>query len=275
MSEENKIRDAADAMKGLLDTTPIYKDGLQESVQELGKGLHLVSQSVTSALKPLKALVWGAEKFEDWINHYVSKRLEKVPPEKIVTPPSNIAGPLLDSLRYCEDEDELKKLYGNLLSTSMNSTTRGRAHPAFVEMIKQLTPQEARIMKYISTSPRPFLPLVTIEMKRKSNHSAQDKDTSSIVAYRYYSRIPTDAGCSTDDNFPQYVDNLSRLGLVTVPVDTCYHDKKIYTPILEDPWLVDAVMKINTSNEHVAVIVLQYLMVTDLGDAFIDCCVAE
>ena len=42
MGEENKIKDAAEAVKGILEAVPIYQDALQPAAKELGKGLQTI-----------------------------------------------------------------------------------------------------------------------------------------------------------------------------------------------------------------------------------------
>ena len=46
MSEESKIRDAADAVKGIVEAVPVYQDALQPAVREIGKGLETVAKSI-------------------------------------------------------------------------------------------------------------------------------------------------------------------------------------------------------------------------------------
>ena len=57
----------------------------------------------------------------------------------------------------------LRELYANLLATSIDSITAHEAHPAFVEIIRQLTPDEARIVKYIFE--RMYLPIITVRVR--------------------------------------------------------------------------------------------------------------
>lgn len=44
------------------------------------------------------------------------------------------------------DAEELRDMFANLLARSMDTATAGNVHPSFVEVIKQLTPDEARIL---------------------------------------------------------------------------------------------------------------------------------
>src|SRR5947207_1857122 len=80
-----------------------------------------------------------------------SEILKDVPKEDIITPKPNVAGPTLQALTFTEGEPELQELFANLLAASMDIKTAPFAHPSFIEVIKQMTSDEAKIMKYIST----------------------------------------------------------------------------------------------------------------------------
>jgi len=65
--------------------------------------------------------------------------------EKIVTPDPSIAGSIIEALKLTVEKESLRELYSNLLAKSMNIDTAQNAHPAFVEILKQLTSDEAKI----------------------------------------------------------------------------------------------------------------------------------
>lgn len=58
-----------------------------------------------------------------------------------------IAGPALEALKYTYDKDELRNMYLNLLTSSMNKDIKDKAHPSYVEIIRQLTPLDAKVFK--------------------------------------------------------------------------------------------------------------------------------
>lgn len=73
--------------------------------------------------------------------------LSSIPEEKIVEPDLMIAGPTLEALKYTYDKDELRNMYLNLLTSSMNKDIEEKAHPSYVEIIRQLTPLDAKVFK--------------------------------------------------------------------------------------------------------------------------------
>lgn len=147
MSDENKVRDAADAVKGVVEAIPVYQDALQPAVQEVGKGLATVAKTIHVALAPVAALVWGFEQVRDFVHSRVAEKLKDVPRERIATPSPSVAGPALEALRYSGHDADLREMYANLLATSMDASTAREAHPAFVDIIKQLAPDEAKLLR--------------------------------------------------------------------------------------------------------------------------------
>ena len=59
MPEESKLRDAADAARGIVEAIPVYQDLVQPDAQGLGKELLIVPRAVHVALAPLRLVVWG------------------------------------------------------------------------------------------------------------------------------------------------------------------------------------------------------------------------
>ena len=79
MSDENKIRDAADAIKGVVKAVPVYQDVVQPAAKEIGTALQTVTKSIHLALAPVSALVWGYEKIKDYLNKTLAEKLADVP----------------------------------------------------------------------------------------------------------------------------------------------------------------------------------------------------
>ncbi len=171
MGGENKIRDAADAVKGVAQAVPIYQDALQPAAKEIGTALQTVAKTIHIALAPVSVLVWGYEQIRDFVNTKVAEKLKDVPPENIVTPKLNVAGPALEALRYTGHEETLRDMYANLLAASMDTRTATAAHPSFVEIIRQLTPDEARILRFLAEIKT--VPLITVRAEKQETISSE------------------------------------------------------------------------------------------------------
>lgn len=68
----------------------------------------------------------------------------------MVAPQLSIAGPTIEALKFAGAEESLREMYINLLESSMDAEICEKAHPSFVEIIRQMTPDEARIVQFFS-----------------------------------------------------------------------------------------------------------------------------
>jgi hypothetical protein len=208
MPEENKIRDAADAIKGIAQTVPVYQDVLQPAAQEIGMALQTVAKTIHIALAPVAALAWGYDTIKDFVSTRVAEKLKHVPLSNIKTPEPHVVGPALEALRYTGHQEALRELYANLLATSLDAETCRNAHPSFVDMIKNMLPDEARSLRLFSL--RQAFPVVEVRARAMGVEGYQ-------VVERGFSLIGREAGCEFPALTPVYLDNLDRLGLLESP----------------------------------------------------------
>lgn len=262
---EGKIAKTAKAISELADKIPIYQDAVQPVAKELGKGLQTVARAVNAALLPVEGFVWGVEQIRDFIRARVGTKLENVPPAEIQAPKPHIAVPAIDALRYVGSENALSELYANLLATSMDKVTAYHAHPAFVDMIKGMCPDEARIMSYLAAVTE--YPLINIRLINVS-------DLGFIVPHRYVSLLGVDAMCEHRLLVPTYIDNLERLGLIKVERHFRLHESA-YKRIEEHPQIKSIIEDLRKTEERKVDIEMFRLAVTDLGKQFIRACVLD
>jgi hypothetical protein len=268
MADENKIRDVVDAVTGVAKEVPVYQDVVQPAAQEIGRALQTVAKTVHIALAPVSALVWGYDQIKEFVSNKVSERLRNVPPEDIVTPKPNVAGPALESLRYTGHESSLSELYANLLAASMDKATASGAHPAFVEIIKQLTPDEARLVG-LFVHPMAF-PLLNVRWEFK--HQTPDQTGGHDVLVNF-SLFGAQARLEFPQLMPTYIDNLCRLGLAEVPGMFEYTSKGIYEPLENAPVVLKVKAQIEANPEWSPTIQRKGMRVTELGKQFAAICV--
>ena len=126
----------------------VYNDGVKGTVVQTGEIIEsvvgLFNNVVFYPVKKANALF--KYKLEDFKNE-LEQKLSSIPEEKLVEPDLMIAGPALEALKYTYDKDELRNMYLNLLTSSMNKDIKDKAHPSYVEIIRQLTPLDAKVFK--------------------------------------------------------------------------------------------------------------------------------
>lgn len=226
MIELGNIKDAAAAVEGITKAVPIYQDLLQPTVQELGKGIHTLSKTIHIALTPVSALVWGYDKIKDFIQESLEKKLEKVPKENIIPPAPEVAVPVIEALRYTGHREELREMFSNLLAKSMIKDESKLAHPAFVEIIKQLSPDEAKIFELYSDGMAK--PIIKIRMNDKNS-------INYIEPVKEFSIMPFISKCEHPDLGPSYLNNLARLGLINFTYNSYTIAENSYEPLYDHP----------------------------------------
>jgi hypothetical protein len=268
MTEDNKIRDAADAVKGILQAVPVDQDVVQPTAKEVGAALQTVVRTIHIALAPVSALVWGYDLIREFVLNRVAEKLKDVPIEDISIPRPNVAGPALEALKYTGHEETLREMYANLLAASMDKRTASGAHPAFVEIIRQLTPDEARIIK-LFTQDRPFPLLSVMGMHKVQTHT----QVGGYEMLTNFSLVGYEAGCEFPHLTPAYLDNLCRLGLAEIPEMWVYTAPGLYDALENHPYVVAAKQSVETHEGLVPEIQRKGLRVTELGRQFCRICV--
>jgi hypothetical protein len=264
--QEGNLEATINAVTGLVKAVPIYQDALQPAAKEIGKALGTVARTVNIALAPVSALVWGYDQIKDFVDNKVSEKLENVPEENIVTPPPHVAGPALESLRYTGSIEELKELYANLLASSMDSATTRDAHPSFVEIIKQLSSDEARLLTALISIEQ--VPAVTIRNNREDDTGGRDQ-------LRNFTVLGENTGVQDYYRIPNYLDNLCRLGLIEIPVHYVLIGEDTYKHLDEHPVVKEIASSIDQIEGRKSELVHKTIIVTGLGRQFINTCVKD
>ncbi len=260
------VGETAKAVAELAKSVPIYQDAIQPAAKEAGKSLHLVARAVNAALTPVEGLVWGVEKIRDFVRERVAAKLDNVPPEDVQQPKPHIAVPAIEALRYTGAESDLAELYANLLATSMDKATAYRAHPGFVDMIKNMSPDEARIMKFLATSGSQ--PLVNVKAIQKEGGGFQ-------IVHRHLSLIGIKATCDHVPLAATYLDNLVRLGLIEIPSTRRIKSDDPYKEIEDFPQVLSILEELRKVETHLIEVEKIKLDLTDLGRQFIRTCVID
>jgi Abortive infection alpha len=261
-----EITKLVESLNGMSETVNnIYKDGLQPAVQEVGKGLHTLSKTIHIALAPVSALVWGYEKIRDYIQTSLEKKLKNVPEENIITPDPSVAVPAIETLRYTAHKEELREMFSNLIATAMDKETAPKAHPSFVEILKQINPDEAKIIKLLDNDQSKAI------VKMRAYNPDNDHYSEPI---QEFSLLPYMAGCSYPELGPSYLVNLARLGIANISYESYSTLPNSYEPIFEHPVIKQQKSFIESLGKR-AEIMRGTFTRTNFGKKFYEACVLE
>lgn len=222
---ESAIEEAAkDAGKVL--AKEVYQDGLQPAIKRVGNTLGALAGVMDTVFSPLRLLVYALDTKEALLKERIGKVLHErnVPPERVIPPDVTVAGPALQAMVFAADAAELRDMYAALLATAMDSETARNARPAFVEVLRQLTPDEARIVRWMALNGSVHVYSLLTEVK-VANTDGPGWRTTHKAGREDLWLIGQNAGCAYLDLVPSYMDNIFRLGiasLYTLGIDAGY-----------------------------------------------------
>ena len=239
-----------------------YNDIIQPVAQEVGKFIARVPKAINAALAPFDKWIMYREYSVAETKKLLEKKLENVNPDDIVTPESYVEVPALQAISYSMDSEELRNLYANLLASSMIRDKKWQVHPSYVEIIKQITPDEAKLLKVLSGNSGSY-PLIDVNIVKS--------DRSYNVMIHNFTTLALDV-CENVDNIYAYLDNLERLKIIHIPFGVKIDDDEIYRP-LEEYSEIKNLIKKELSEGSKWEIEHGKFDVTDYGKGFIKTCV--
>jgi len=240
--------------EGLSIVTEIMKAAgddanVKEAAGNLGQTAVTLTKTINNIILPLAAVNFGFEKariyFSEKFQKDITEKTENIPPEYLVQPKASVAGPTLQGLAFTHEEQNLKDMFLNLLATSMDGRKADIAHPAFVEIIKQMDSEDARLVQETlkSTSPIPI-----IEIYANMNDGAG----KTLMLRHVLNLKDTDTGeISEDPKLPAMVDNWIRLGLVTVDYNKQIVDPRYYSWAEQRPEYLNLCNTLNSESQKV------------------------
>lgn len=127
----------------------LYDDVIQPTAQETGKILARIPKAINAAFSSLDMWIANKDYNVEETKLLLAKKLKNVNPEKIVSPEPYVAVPAIQAISYSMNSEKLRNMYANLIANSMNIDEKEKVHPAFVEVIKQLSPLDATNLNLI------------------------------------------------------------------------------------------------------------------------------
>lgn len=186
--------------------------------------------------------------------------INQISPEKYVEPSIQTTAQALENSKYCIEEENLRNMFVSLISNSMNSDFQNDIHPSFAEIIKQMSPLDAEIIKIFKNSPINGFPLGRYQLSKEPG------GYSVLLEHVFLKYITPDlAACSLS------ISSLSRLGLLTTTYDVSF-SKDQYTPFEEHPWF--KMLQKQFPNEQVA-LHPGIAALTPLGRSFTRVCIPD
>lgn len=228
---------ANEITKGIIDKADgvlveVYKDALSPAVKPIGEILSILPRTVKVAFNGVEKWLINKEETLRLTAESVREKIKDVPEEKLVEPEPYVAIPAMQQLSYCVNNEELRELYANLLVSSMNADKKWQVHPAFVDIIKQLTPDEAKFVRNLSPNVSQNNALIDARLENEKTGSG-----STIISN--FTNVGLDK-VDLPENICSYIDNLERLKLIQIPPTMSLTNKDLYQPLINHPLMVNS-----------------------------------
>ena len=228
----------------------------------LGRTAKFLSGTLEVVLTSPLLIPQGYKKIVDVMKPKIDERVAKIPEGELVEPELAIAGPALEAMRFTVDEEEIANLFAELLAASMDARRKGRIHHSFVEIVKQLSPGEARVLKVLYEHTN--WPVVHLqEVDSEKNIYIYILSNISNIGYEF--------GLDELGPVQVYLDNLCRLGLAEMPKANQLYVPNLYEEIENSDELSPYIEKVK-SRGHKPIFERTEIRITQYGLAFCEIC---
>ncbi|AKG09389.1 hypothetical protein AAX05_03465 [Moraxella bovoculi] len=140
-----------------------------------------------------------------------------IAPENIQEPKTSLVGPALEASKFYMDESEIRQMFARLIATSMDKTRSHKAHHAYVEIIKMLSPLDAKNLYYLHMLKDETICNRVIMIDGKGEYKILDRHV--------WLGNPENPNRESQQ---VSLENLARLGLVTITYDSWSSDENAY-----------------------------------------------
>lgn len=255
-SEETK------AVRGVLLDGAEGTPAMQAAARAFGQRQAVKQEILLKLYQPL-ARLFGVSRayFENDFAAEMAETMRDIPEESIQAPRGSVAGPAMQALTFALDEPDLKKLYLELLATASDSRVATSAHPSFVDALRQITAEEALLLPVYLEGRKPLV-RTELHVGPDQGRLIQDKhiaetrdDDGNLVAIPY---------------FDTYVDNWSRLGLVTCVYDNSMARESHYEWVDDHPTVAQIFELAALANENDVAFPTVDSFIGKVGRGFID-----
>lgn len=217
MTESLSILKELSQIPGLMKE--IYGDLAKPGVSQVGKALGNILGLGNTILWPVALLNERTKiKLERNLEKY-REQLKDIPDNEISEVPPEIGVPVAEKLSYVTNE-ELSNLYINLLAKASTFKTSKKAHPSFVNIINNLSPDEAILLDQFKKG----LPVPFVEARLVNK-----KTSRYAIVHDMLPVLSTDK-LTFPENMSSYISNFEGLGLIKIYKDVCL-EEKLYIPL--------------------------------------------
>ena len=234
MENENIVKETA--LSVAKETVKeVYADTVQPTAKNVGGFFGTLSGFFNHVVMyPLKKLNIKYEQKAIAFEKEMEKKYNSIPEEDRVEPQLHIVGPTMESLKYNIMDDDLAELFSNLLVSDMDRRTQNLCTPAFVKVIEQLSPADARVFKTIFNE---CAKAETIPICKMDLCKIDDEKRNIRKEYLPLYLVGIEADKLNPNDVSKSLQNLERLGLLTIDFLKWRSDDEVYNKLIDNSYI--------------------------------------
>ena len=217
------------------------------------------SNLLPDAFREVSSQIWEYGDVKSFTINTVEEILHArgVPRTRIGPPNLEITIPAIEAMRY----SPLRREIAALVASTMDRENAAMAHPSFLNILKQLTSDEVRILAAFPSNGR-VLPMAHLWMSLSNDHAE--------ILHRNIVPIRFAKLCDNKSRLPLYIDNLVRLNLLNEPEGIKIRESRIYSDLLHQDFCQEVlndknIRKKTTLEKHA-------IALSDVGETFRQAC---
>ena len=234
MENENIVKETA--LSVAKETAKdVYADTVQLTAKNVGGFFGTLSGFFNHVVMyPLKKLNIRYEQKAIAFEKEMEHKYNSIPEKERVEPQLHIVGPTMESLKYNIMDDDLAELFSNLLVSDMDMRTQNLCTPAFVKVIEQLSPADARVFKTIfnECAKAEIIPICKVDLCKIDDEKRKIRKEYLPL---YLVGIEVD-GLNPND-ISKSLQNLERLGLLTIDFLKWRSDDEVYNKLIDNSYI--------------------------------------
>jgi len=199
-----------------------------------------------------------AHELENFKNE-LQDSLSTVPEEFRKEPSTQIVLKTLEEAKYCVEEGELRNLFTKLLTSATD--TRQDVHPSFAQIIGQMSPNDAKILRIFKTQPE--YPICDLHFV------VNDKGSFNVISQNIFISGPKTMSLG-EKNIS--ISSLIHLGLLDIPWGEHFSSDAYYSGFEDTAIYLNAKAKYLSDKLELQ---KKIVRLTSLGQSFISCCLPD
>lgn len=226
MSDNGKKGELLDIAKDV--AKDVYVDAVKSTAKNVGGFFGTLSGFFNNVVVyPLKKLNIEYEQKAIAFERQMQEKYNNIPEENKIEPQLSIVGPAMESLKYNIMDEDLSEMFSNLLVSDLDSRTQNLCTPAFIRIMEQLSPMDAKVYKEIMCSFRGYdIGVASIMFQKKGTDKQYIVDIPKIFLTAKIEFI-------NNYDLALALENLQRLGLIEISFLEWLKDETIYETIKE------------------------------------------